>query len=607
MCILCSINSPTWAEHVGFAATEIATGIEANSSGKVSFTYEQAAEQIAVAAWTMPTPAPITYAFRSTSTDSSFVRLNTTQMAAVERALTAWSDVAEIDFVRVGQSPTTTIGYSNSATMLFSGSTIGPYARAYLPGSMSNSALAGDVILNVTNNNFANPGVDSYAYMAIIHEIGHAIGLGHPGAYNGGAPSYAASAEYAEDTRQYSVMSYFPAESSGAVHGHVFAATPLLHDIAAVQLLYGANMQTRTGNTTYGFNASAGAEAYAIADGSNPAVFAVWDAGGYDTLDFSGYSATQMINLEAEGFSDVGGLRDNVAIAAGVVIEAAIGGSGADTVIGNAWDNWIHGGNGTDHLTGKGGNDTLVGGAGDDTLDGGADADLLQGGTGQDVLRGGTGNDILEGGDGDDYLDGGAGDDVLDGGAGSNNWVMYDSVAAGVTLSLQAGTATGQGTDTLLNVQHVRGSAAGDSITGSAVANVLMGGDGGDVLVGLDGNDFLDGGAGADVLVGGSGGDYLRGGAGADVFRFGSFADSGIANGIDYLDSFDAGSGDRIDLSEALGGRALTFNSGWGSGVAMYAFDMGPVAMVQVYDGKSLAMQMYVGSATQLKLADFLV
>ena len=67
-----------------------------------------------------------------------------------------------------------------------------------------------------------------------------------------------------------------------------------------------------------------------IDSASEKVVFAVWDAGGTDTFDFSGYSQNQIINLCAGQFSDVGGLTKNVAIAQGVTIEHAKGGSGDD-------------------------------------------------------------------------------------------------------------------------------------------------------------------------------------------------------------------------------------------------------------------------------------
>ena len=97
-------------------------------------------------------------------------------------------------------------------------------------------------------------------FRTMMHEIGHALGLSHPGNYNAAAGvtlTYEANAEYFQDSLQYTIMSYFGSTPPGAVRTG-FAATPLAHDIAAMQSLYGANMTTRTGDTVYGFNSNAG-------------------------------------------------------------------------------------------------------------------------------------------------------------------------------------------------------------------------------------------------------------------------------------------------------------------------------------------------------------
>jgi len=96
-------------------------------------------------------------------------------------------------------------------------------------------------------------------------------------------------------------------------------------------------------------------------------VYSIWDGGGIDTLDFSGYANNQTIDLTAGGFSDVGALKKNVSIAVGVTIENAIGGSGDDTLLGNTADNRLSGGGGNDRLQGGGGSDVIDGGAGTNT------------------------------------------------------------------------------------------------------------------------------------------------------------------------------------------------------------------------------------------------
>src|SRR6185436_4520288 len=346
----------------------------------------------------------ITFAFRATGAGSeneaTFSRFSADQIAAAQEALGLWSDVANVTFVRnfgAAGFPS----YSDNGTILFANyigvdDGAGAYAHYPSPGATASNADAGDVWVNQYYGSNSDVSLGTYGFATLVHEIGHALGLQHPGNYHAGPDvdiTYAANAEYIEDSRQYSMMSYFQAAETGADHVDgsriIYGATPLLHDIAAIQLLYGANMKTRPGDTTYGFNANADRESFHIDNSGEKVVFAVWDAGGKDTLDFSGYSEDQWIRLGGGQFSDVGGLTKNVAIAQGADIEDAKGGSGNDHVIGNDVANHLYGNRG------------------DDYLNGGREADILEGGDGNDTLVGGSGSDVMLGGVGDDdyYVD----------------------------------------------------------------------------------------------------------------------------------------------------------------------------------------------------------
>jgi serralysin len=188
----------------------------------------------------------------------------------------------------------------------------------------------------------------------LMHELLHTLGLDHPGPYNGDSANYESQALFYQDSHQYTVMSYWLASATGADHvadgATWFASTPLLYDVASLQYLYGANMTTRTGNTVYGFNSNAGREVFDLALHPH-AVFTIWDAGGRDTLDLSGFATPSRIDLHEGAFSDAGEMTFNLSIAFGAEIENAVGGAGGDTLIANEVQNRLSGGGGGDVFT----------------------------------------------------------------------------------------------------------------------------------------------------------------------------------------------------------------------------------------------------------------
>jgi serralysin len=163
-------------------------------------------------------------------------------------------------------------------------------------------------------------------------------------------------------------MSYWDEYFTDQDFGNAYASAPLMDDIAAIQQLYGANTDTRSGGTVYGFHSNSNRAETTATSAHDTLIFSVWDGGGLDTLDFSGYSMNQRINLNDASFSDVGGLVGNVSIAQGVTIERAIGGRGNDYLLGNEVANELTGNAGKDLLAGGGGADKLWGGAGADTF-----------------------------------------------------------------------------------------------------------------------------------------------------------------------------------------------------------------------------------------------
>jgi len=273
----------------------------------------------------------------SYSFNTGFGQFDERQKALARRAMQSWSDVSNLAFEENG--PRTegkmSFGISNNESV----------ASGYYP---SNHFTGGSTRYNPNH----------VKRHILIHETGHALGLAHGGNYDG--TMNASQWNHAQDSKAHTVMSYFGAGQSGKNHGWNSPVAPMMDDISAIQKLYGINRQIRQENTTYGFNSNSQRDYYTLESNRDAAVFCIWDGGGIDTLDVSGYVSNQTINLKAGSFSDVGGLKGNVSIARGVTLENAIGGSGNDALIGNEADNRLTGGAGGDRLRGGGGADTFV-------------------------------------------------------------------------------------------------------------------------------------------------------------------------------------------------------------------------------------------------------
>jgi len=154
------------------------------------------------------------------------------------------------------------------------------------------------------------------------------------------------------------------------------------------------------------------------------------------------------------------------------------------TIVGTARADHIKGTAHADVIVGLGGADTIEGLAGGDTICGGNGNDTLVGSAGNDLLAGDAGNDTLSGGKGYDTLWGGAGNDSFDGGP-SFDVVHFWFSPTGVRADLAAGTATGEGTDTLAGIEDLEGSRFDDT---------LIGDDGPNWFYSTPGNDTMDGG-----------------------------------------------------------------------------------------------------------------
>ncbi|WP_100158713.1 M10 family metallopeptidase C-terminal domain-containing protein [Proteus columbae] len=226
-----------------------------------------------------------------------------------------------------------------------------------------------------------------------IHETGHALGLPHT--FRANDPN---NPDIEENSLKYSIMSYRYPKIEDADFIGLFPMSPLLIDIYVIQKFYGVNVTTRTGDTIYGFNSNTERDFYSLYMPDDIIISCIWDAGGNDTLDFSKYNIEQKINLNQGSFSDVGGLKSNISIAYGAIIENAIGGENNDHIIGNEVNNNLFGGKGSDIIYGHDGDDNIFGGEDSDALYGNEGNDFINGEDGRDIISGGNGHNTLFGG-----------------------------------------------------------------------------------------------------------------------------------------------------------------------------------------------------------------
>lgn len=333
---------------------------------------------------------------------------------ALSQVMGEWDKAVDFDFLRVIEDAAT--GQVGDIRMAFTsdGEQYGRAAFAYYP---SNTAIGGDIWFETHDigKNFDDAGNDfnstglgdgGYSWYAALHEVGHALGLSHP--FDEGSAS-GATLPNEEDNLRTSVMSYtqldrnkvFSYERQGAFWStsssyNVYATTPMLADVKAMALMYGAET-TSDGDTNYSFE---------IDNDRNQSLMlqTIIDTGGVDTIDLSNQTRSSTLDMNGGALSSIGvwseadqiaywraqtGLtlqqvtdafdtyntqaiasgkstgaiytgEDNLAIAFNAEIENAIGGFAADTIVGNTLDNMITGGGGDDIIDGGDGVDIAV-------------------------------------------------------------------------------------------------------------------------------------------------------------------------------------------------------------------------------------------------------
>ncbi|WP_224815434.1 M10 family metallopeptidase [Hasllibacter sp. MH4015] len=374
-------------------------------------------------------------------------------------AMEAWTMVTGINFAAHtgGGTPGITFVNDNNGDA----TTLNAFAG---PNNIVNNVIGSSTVTISSSwvDTYGNT-LSDYGFQTYMHEIGHAMGLIHAGPYNGTAtysPTGGADNLFINDSTQLSLMSYFfPYELTGGSFVDYSVLTPMMADILAMQALYGTAGFLRDTDTVYGVNSTAGGYYDLFTSQTADAAVTIIDDGGIDTIDLSTATEGSTISLVAGTFSSIGTGTNNLAIFQTSTIENFSGGSGNDTVTGNAVTNVILGGAGNDTIFGAAGNDVISGDEGDDSLDGGTGNDLIVADEGDNTLTGGGDADIFV----FDGAENNSGNRITD--FGADDFIFLDRQTNALSFSTSGG-------DAVVNGITMTGGATGNVRTISMAADI---------------------------------------------------------------------------------------------------------------------------------------
>ncbi len=445
------INDTIW-DSAGNDTVHVAVNGYSVPSGMENVIYEQGAQPLpyfigALASGGLAQARHLNYSFASVAEGTAGFALYTAeQQTAVRTALAKYGEIAGLTFTETTDNADVQLRFFRDDL------TSGGF------GGFGGYAGGGYVHINTGIFDLSTGNI-------LLHEIGHALGFKHPGNYNYGGNTISTSAPYLpsnEDNQDNTVMSY--------TSGYNNVVDTAMFDKAAIHYLYGVNPSAKAGDDTYHL-----ADRY------------IWDGAGLDTLSATEQTQPVYLNLQAGSWIYAGTKNDSILadnqafIGFGTAIENAIGGSGNDTIEGNALANALQGGAGHDTVSYHGSSAGVTvdlklmiaqetKGAGIDTLSGfenltGSDfKDQLLGDALANILKGNDGADSLGGGAGRDTLIGGLGQDNLTGGWGGDKFQFASVDESGINAMTR---------DTLIDFKHNQG----DKIDLSAIdANIAIAG-----------------------------------------------------------------------------------------------------------------------------------
>jgi Ca2+-binding RTX toxin-like protein len=217
-------------------------------------------------------------------------------------------------------------------------------------------------------------------YLVGLHELGHAIGLGHSG-----------------------------------------SSLDLMFAVISNQT--GLSVDDMTGGRVL-YNSGLTLQGTAVAD--------PLDGGSFDDLIF-GYEGGDTVDGGAGDDIIVGGRDSNDAP------DSLVGSAGNDVIYGNGGADSITDSTGNNVMIGGFGGDSIVMGAGNDVIYGNQDNDIINAGNGNNLMFAGQGNDNVATGTGADLIYGNEGNDTLSGGAGADRYVFLTGSGADLVFGFNFG------------------------------------------------------------------------------------------------------------------------------------------------------------------------
>ena len=209
----------------------------------------------------------------------------------------------------------------------------------------ANGLKAGDVWMDTDSVAVLSEG--SEGWQALLHEIGHALGLSHPLASTDTTGKAVLLDRW--NNNAYTVMS--ETQSGSALWQSWYGVL----DLQALRSLYGAGAG----------GVHSGSDRYALTDAQGLQLATISDSAGLDTLDLSSLTQGVYVDLRPGSFSSVGvtargGVAlDNLYLDGSTLIEDLVGTACDDVLVGNSANNTISPGTGNDMVDGGGGFNTV--------------------------------------------------------------------------------------------------------------------------------------------------------------------------------------------------------------------------------------------------------